>query len=126
MAIFSGKWALVTGASRGVGQQISTHLADLGCNLVLHSRTLEHTVALSAALKAKGVQVLCVAAELSDPKQVDKMLDDVIAGTPGIDILYNNAALMTPYRQNPYSVTVEDFRTSFEINVIARTAASRG
>ncbi|MBP7600716.1 MAG: SDR family NAD(P)-dependent oxidoreductase, partial [Thermoflexales bacterium] len=38
-----GKWVLITGASRGVGMHIAAALADLGCNLVLHSRSVEHT-----------------------------------------------------------------------------------
>ena len=37
------RWALVTGASRGIGKEIATALSTLGCNLVLHSRSLEHT-----------------------------------------------------------------------------------
>jgi len=119
MGVLSGKWALVTGASRGVGKQVSAGLAALGCNLVLHSRTLEHTGEQAVALRAQGVQVLCVAAELTDTLQVDTMLDYVLAQTPGIDILYNNAAVMTPWCENPWVTPAEDFRKSFEVNVIA-------
>lgn len=118
-ANIAGKWALVTGASRGVGRQISLGLADYGCNLVLHSRVASHTDALAAELTAKGVKTLQLAAELSDQGQVDALLQRALAETPGIDILYNNAAVMTPYRNDWLNFPPEDFRTSFEVNVIA-------
>jgi len=119
MVNLNEKWALVTGASRGVGAHIATGLADLGCNVVLHSRSKEHTVGLAASLKEKGVFVITVAAELSDQNQVDAMLDDILAQAPQIDILFNNAAIMAPYRANPWQTTAEDFRASFEVNVIS-------
>jgi NAD(P)-dependent dehydrogenase (short-subunit alcohol dehydrogenase family) len=114
-----GKWALVTGASRGIGRQVSLGLADYGCNVILHSRDTAHTESLAAELAAKGVQVHQVAAELSDPTQVDAMLETIRSIVPGIDIVYNNAAVMTPYRNDWKSVPAEDFRKSFEVNVIA-------
>jgi NAD(P)-dependent dehydrogenase (short-subunit alcohol dehydrogenase family) len=114
-----GKWALVTGASRGVGRQVCLGLSQYGCNLVLHSRDLAHTHSLAAELTAKGVQVRQVAAELSDQNQVDAMLTSVLATGPGIDILYNNAAVMTPYRNDWQNFPADDFRKSFEVNVIS-------
>lgn len=119
MLNINGKWALVTGASRGVGAHIATALADLGCNLVLHSRSKEHTAALVSNLKRKGVSVIAVAAELGDQNQVDAMLDEVLAQVPQIDILYNNAAIMTPFREDPWQTSAEDYRKSFEVNVIS-------
>ena len=110
---------MVTGASRGIGRQVSLGLAEYGCNLVLHSRETVGTDVLAAELTAKGVQVLQVAAELSDEAQVDAMLASVLTSTPGIDIVYNNAAMMTPYRSNWKIVPAEDFRKSFEVNVTA-------
>ena len=114
-----GKWALVTGASRGIGHQICLGLADYGCNVVLHSRDSAHTQALAAQLTAKGVDVFQAAAELSDERQVDAMLATLLSSVPGIDIVYNNAAVMTPYRSDWQSVPADDFRQSFEVNVIA-------
>jgi 3-oxoacyl-[acyl-carrier protein] reductase len=119
-----GKWALVTGASRGVGKQVALGLAGLGCNLVLQSRDRAHTEELVGTLRQRGVQVGAVAAELSDQAAVDRMLDEALGipsgpGASGFDVLFNNAALMTPYRDPYATVTAEDFRASFEINVIA-------
>jgi len=116
-ADINGKWALITGASRGIGRQVSLALADYGCNVILHSRDASHTVSLAAEIEAKGVQVRQVSAELSDSTQVDEMLTALLADGPAIDIVYNNAAVMTPYRQDWLSVPAQDFRTSFEVNV---------
>ena len=115
----SGKWALVTGASRGVGRQISLGLARAGCNVVLHSRLLESTATLAAELHELGVQTHQVAAELSDAAEVTSMLESLLQSGPEIDILYNNAAIMTPYRQNWLNIPDEDYQRSFQVNVIA-------
>ena len=117
MQTLQGKWALVTGASRGVGVHVSEGLAKLGCNLVLHSRESAHTAALALKLEGLGVRVVSVTGELSDQAQVDTMLD--AAQKQDIDIVYNNAAVMTPWRDNPWEIPAEDFRKSFEVNVIA-------
>jgi 3-oxoacyl-[acyl-carrier protein] reductase len=114
-----GKWALVTGASRGVGRQVCLGLSQYGCNLVLHSRDAAHTKSLVPELTARGVQVRQVAGELSDQKQVDAMLTIALDACPGIDIVYNNAAVMTPYHNDWQNIPADDFRKSFEVNVIS-------
>ena len=114
-----GKWALVTGASRGIGRQVCLGLSQYGCNLVLHSRAAAHTKSLVPELTARGVQVRQVGAELSDQNQVDAMLTSILDAGPGIDIVYNNAAVMTPYHNDWQNVPAEDFRKSFEVNVIS-------
>ena len=114
-----GKWALVTGSSRGVGRQICLGLSQYGCNMVLHSRDIGHTKSLAEELADKGVQVRQVAAELSDQNQVDAMLASVLDAGAAIDIVYNNAAVMTPFRNDWKNVPTADFQQSFEVNVTA-------
>lgn len=114
-----GKWALVTGAARGVGKQVATGLAQRGCNLVLHSRDRSHTADLEQDLAKLGVKVASVQAELSKAGDVDQMVDAAMSASGGIDILYSNAAIMTRYRQDWLATPPEDYRTSFEVNVIA-------
>jgi NAD(P)-dependent dehydrogenase (short-subunit alcohol dehydrogenase family) len=114
-----GKWALVTGASRGIGKLVAVALADHGCNVVVHSRSRDHTAALERELVAKGVRCTGVAGDLSDPQQVERLLDDAVAASGGFDILYNNAAIQTAFRE-PYTETPsDDFRRSFEVNAIS-------
>ncbi len=115
-ANINGKWALVTGASRGIGRQVSLGLADYGCNLVLHSRDLTHTDQLAEELRGKGIEVRQVSAELSKPEHVEAMLDSLLSDGPAIDIVYNNAAIQIGYHENWLNVPSEEIRISFEVN----------
>lgn len=114
-----GKWALVTGASRGVGYQIATFMAAQGCNLILHSRNLEHTKRVEEAVKAFGVEAYCVQAELANHEEVLAMLDEIEAKEVPVDIVFNNAAVQIAYRQDYWSTPVEDYDLSFRINFTA-------
>jgi NAD(P)-dependent dehydrogenase (short-subunit alcohol dehydrogenase family) len=120
-----GKWALVTGSSRGIGREIARGLAAKGCNLVLHGRVREHNASLAGEL-GKVVQVAIVAAELSIESEVDRMIQEAQNLSGGIDVLYNNAAIMTPFRQDYAQVTSDDYRRSFEVNVIAPIRITHG
>jgi 3-oxoacyl-[acyl-carrier protein] reductase len=66
-----GKWALVTGSSRGIGREIARGLAAKGCNVVLHGRLADHNASLADEL-GKAVKVAVVAAELSVEADVDR------------------------------------------------------
>lgn len=119
MIDINNKWALVTGASRGIGKEIARALSTLGCNLVLHSRSVEHTRSLAEELSANGVHVESLAADLSEPDQVAKLLTDIDSVAPQIDILYNNAAIMLDNDGDIWTIPDENFRKSFETNVIS-------
>ena len=121
----SGKWALVTGSSRGVGREIARGLAARGCNLVLHGREVAHNQSLAHEL-AGTVKVAVVAAELSIEAEVDRLVREASERSGGIDILFNNAAIMTSYRRNYAEVTADDYRRSFEVNVIAPVRITHG
>ncbi len=118
--LLSGKWALVTGASRGVGRQVALGLAEYGCKLILHSRKASHCEALAEELRGRGREVRVVAAELSDAQAVDQLIDSLLADPGGIDVLYNNAAIMTPWRE-AHTTPSEDYSQSFAVNVLALT-----
>ena len=114
-----GKWALVTGANRGIGLRIAKFMASKGCNLILHSRSLEHTASVLEEVKAMGVDAIHVACELSNPNEVRKMIDEINASDKPVDILFNDAAVQIAYRKDYYKTPVEDYVTSFYINTIA-------
>jgi NAD(P)-dependent dehydrogenase (short-subunit alcohol dehydrogenase family) len=114
------KWALITGASRGIGKEIATALGSLGCNLVLHSRSVEHTNTLAEELSGKGVHTVSLQGDISDPNQVTQLISDIENAAPQIDILYNNAAIMMPYHDDVWEIPAEEFRKSFETNVISQ------
>jgi 3-oxoacyl-[acyl-carrier protein] reductase len=118
MIDIKGKWALVTGASRGIGKQISYGLAEKGCRLILHSRKLEHTKPIAGEIKKRGIEVLELEADLASPSDAKKMAEQALDLSGGIDILYNNAAVMTSYLE-PFKATAEDYHLSFTVNVIS-------
>ncbi|MEF2966446.1 SDR family oxidoreductase [Paenibacillus sp. M1] len=115
----NGKWALITGASRGVGYQTAIFMAKQGCNLILHSRKLENTKAVEEEVKALGVEAYSVEAELARQEEVVKMLDEIEAKGTQVDIVFNNAAVQIAYRNDYWNTPVEDFEQSFQINFIA-------
>ena len=120
-----GKWALVTGSSRGIGREVARGLCAKGCNLVLHGRTREHNATLAAELGC-AVKVAMVAAELSVEGDVARLVREALEASGGIDVLFNNAAIMTPYRADYVEVTADDYRRSFEVNVIAPVHITHG
>ena len=114
-----GKWALVTGANRGLGYRITKFMASQGCNLVLHSRSLQHTQSVMEEVTAMGVKAYCVEAELSKPEEVTRMIQEIKANGTPIDILFNDAAVQIAYRTDYLKTPVEDYTQSFLINTIA-------
>ena len=114
-----GRWALITGASRGIGYLTALFMAQQGCNLILHGRTLEHCQKVLAEVRAKGVEAYAVAAELSKPDEVERMLQEIDERTPVVDIVLNNAGLQIAYRVDYFQTPVNDYTESFQINTIA-------
>jgi short-subunit dehydrogenase len=119
MTNVKGKWALITGASRGLGYRMALCMAEEGCNLVLHSRDIKNTEKVLSEVKALGVEAYSVAAELSDLSQVTAMLDLIENNGTQIDILFNDAGVQIAYRTDPFTTPPEDFSASFVINTIA-------
>ena len=119
MVDVKGKWALITGASRGIGYLSALFMAEQGCNLVLHSRKKEHCDKILAEVKEKGVDAYVVEAELTDLTQVEQMLAEIDRNNTPISIVLNNAGLQIAYRVDYLSTPVSDYTESFKINTIA-------
>ena len=119
MIDLKGKNAFVTGSSRGIGQQLVQGLAKLGCNIIVHGRTKESCSKTLDLLKEYEVSVYSVYGELSEESQVNLLINQVKDLNISIDILYNNAALMTPYYDNIWDHSWEEWMLSFKVNVFA-------
>lgn len=91
---FTGKVALVTGGSRGIGRAICVELARLGANVALcyagNAQSAEETV---SACEAFGVKALAVQCDVSDAQAVAGLVDAAIKEFGRIDILVNNAGI---------------------------------
>jgi gluconate 5-dehydrogenase len=87
----TGQTALVTGGSRGLGLQIAEALGEAGAKILLTSRKAADLEEAAAALQAKGIDARWVAADASDPVQVNKVVEDAMQRLGHVDILVNNA-----------------------------------
>jgi hypothetical protein len=90
---FAGKWALVTGASVGIGAALARELAGRGAKLVLTARRRERLEALAAELNAKGTETRVVVADLADPAAPRQIHEATEGAGLTIDLLVNNAGL---------------------------------
>ena len=87
----SGKTALITGGSRGLGLQIAESLGEAGAKILLTSRKASDLEEAAADLQAKGIDTRWTAGDASDPAQVQRVVDEAMQRLGRIDILVNNA-----------------------------------
>jgi short-subunit dehydrogenase len=90
---FHGKWALVTGASSGIGVALAQELARRGAKLILTARRKERLDAFAAELQGQGTEVRIVTADLNDPAAPQQIYDATEGAGITVDILINNAGL---------------------------------
>ena len=119
MIDIKGKTALITGSSRGVGQQIAHGLAKLGCNIIVHGRTEESCARTLELLKKYNIIVYSVYGELSEESQVNQLIKQVRNLKISIDILYNNAAIMTPFHEDIWSHSWDEWMETCKVNIFA-------
>jgi hypothetical protein len=119
---FNGKWALVTGASSGIGAALARELAARGAKLILTARRRDRLEALAAELTARGVEVRIVVADLNDPaapKQIYDATEGLAEAPLGVDILVNNAGLgqYGAFCQSPVEQELSQVRVNCEAMV---------
>lgn len=116
MAKLQNKWALITGSTRGIGQQVALALAQQGCNIIVHGRTLENTQITMERLKAFPVKTLAVAGELGVIEEENDFLDKIIQDIGYVDILYNNAAVMSEWNDSIFDIKQSEWQHVFNVN----------
>ncbi len=119
MTNLKGKWVFITGASRGIGRLSAVFMAKQGCNLILHSRSLDGTKDLLEEVKQMGVEAYSVACEMSDLQAVEDMLKEIDTRGTNVEVVLNNAGLQIGYRTEYLKTPLTDYTTSFLINTIA-------
>ena len=88
-----GRVAIITGSSRGIGLAIARGYAREGARVVLTSRNSASLAEPSSELRAVGVQVLPLQADVSKPEDVDAMVQRTLTAFGRIDVLVNNAGI---------------------------------
>ena len=87
----SGKVALVTGGSRGLGLQMALALGEMGAKLALTARKAEELALAEARLQGLGIEVLVLPKDIAKADSIPGLVDAVLAHYGSIDILANNA-----------------------------------
>lgn len=87
----AGKTAIVTGGGRGLGKQIAEGFAEAGANVVVCSRKLETCEAVREELENKGVKSLAFECDVTNPEQIQLVVDETVKAFGAIDILVNNS-----------------------------------
>ena len=89
-----GKYALVTGASRGIGREIALELARQGAHVAInYSGSEAKAISVAAEIKAMGREALVFQADVSNAEAVDQMFKQTIEAFGRLDILVNNAGI---------------------------------
>jgi gluconate 5-dehydrogenase len=111
----TNKTALVTGASRGLGQQFARALAGAGADLAITSRTRASLEPFAEEIKKLGRRVACVELDIRDQKSIESAVADVINQLGHLDILVNNAGCNI--RKPALDVTWDDWNTILDTNL---------
>ncbi|MGB8540436.1 MAG: SDR family oxidoreductase [Candidatus Acidiferrales bacterium] len=111
----TGRVAIVTGGSVGLGRQMAEGLAQMGANLVLCARKKERCVRASEELQRLGVQVLALGCDVKEPASVQEVVDATVKQFGRIDILINNAG--TSWGAPVESMTLEQWNKVVETNL---------
>lgn len=85
-----GRVAVVTGSSRGIGRAVASALAEEGAYVVLNARGAEALQATAAELRGRGATVATIAADVTDPRGCQQVVDAALQAFGRIDVLVNN------------------------------------
>src|SRR4051812_30438901 len=110
-----GKVAVVTGASSGLGTAFALGLADAGADIAICARRAERLESVRADVEATGRRCLAVPADVSEPEDCTRVVEETVAHLGRVDILVNNAGIGTSVpatRETP-----EEFRRVIDINL---------
>jgi len=117
MSKLTGKVAVVTGASKGIGASIAEHLAAEGASVVVnYANSKAGADAVVAKIAAKGGKAIAVQGDVSKPADISKLFAETKKAYGKLDILVNNAGI---YDFKPLAdVTPEHFHSLFDLNVL--------
>jgi len=111
----SGRVAIITGGSVGLGRQMAEGLAEMGASVVLCARKKERCEQAAQELQQLGVKSLALGCDVKNPADVQKMADDAVAQFGRIDILINNAG--TSWGAPVEQMKLEDWNKVIETNL---------
>ena len=115
----SGKTAIITGSSRGIGKAIAERMAEHGANVVISSRKQDACDAAAAEINARYPgKAIAVAANISDKAGLQQLVDETRRAFGQVDILVCNAA-SNPYYGPQEGIADEQFRKILDNNIVS-------
>lgn len=111
----SGRVAIVTGGTRGIGRSIAEGFAAAGADVVVASRKADACAETQAALEARGGRALGAPTHLGEPDDLRALVDATVERFGGVDIVVNNAA--TALAQMIEDITPEAWQKVFDVNL---------
>lgn len=115
----SGKVALVTGSTDGVGRVVARKLAEAGAMVLVHGRDRERGARVIDEIHATGGHARFMAADLSSLRNVRRLADTVLAETERLDVLINNAGIGPGRSGEPRELTDDGHELHFAVNYLA-------
>jgi NAD(P)-dependent dehydrogenase (short-subunit alcohol dehydrogenase family) len=123
----SGRFALITGASQGLGAEIARHYVANGASVMLCARNADKLAAQQknlAPLLAADARIVTVVADVGEPKDVDLIFEAVRKEFPRLDILVNNAGIYGPMG-NIEDIVWDEWVDAIRINLLGLVYVSR-
>ncbi|HEU0040249.1 MAG TPA: SDR family NAD(P)-dependent oxidoreductase, partial [Verrucomicrobiae bacterium] len=111
----TGRVAIVTGTSRGLGQHMARALANAGADLVLASRNRDHLLPFETEIKARGRRAISLQLDVRSQASIEKMAADAETAFEHLDILVNNAGCNV--RKPALEVTWDDWNLILDTNL---------
>ena len=111
----SGRAAIVTGGSRGLGREMAEGLAEAGAALMLCARREEWLTPTLKEMRARGFRVEGLVADVSRPGDVQAVVDRALAAFDKIDILINNAGVT--WGEDPEAMPLEKWQKVIDVNL---------
>jgi gluconate 5-dehydrogenase len=111
----SGRVAIVTGGSRGLGREMAEGLAEAGAELVLCARRDEWLTPTVNEMRERGFSVEGMICDVSNPEQVQKVVDRTVAAYSKVDILINNAGVS--WGERPESMPLDKWQKVIDTNL---------
>jgi len=115
---------LITGANRGIGLEVCRQLASRGHRVILTARDRSQADASARAVQPAG-DVVPAVLDVTDPRSIQVLADDLAGRGERIDVLVNNAAILVDEGEPLLDLNPEDLRNTFETNVFGPIAVSQ-